>query len=157
MKMMLPIHRAFALLALCVAMPSFGEVVVSNAWIASSPPGGRAMAGYFTAHNNGTTDVRILKAASPDFERIELHTVVHEGELHRMQPADGITVPAGDNVVLQPGELHLMLIGPSCQLKEGDKVFIRLTLEDGAQVPATFEIRPRQVRPSSDSQPGSGA
>jgi copper(I)-binding protein len=131
------------LLSLSLNGPAWAGLVVTDAWIAAAPPGVRTMAGYFTATNDGTEDVRILGASSRDFRRIELHTVVTDGEMHGMRPVEEIAVPPGDAVFLAPGERHLMLIDGGCDLQAGDSVFVKLRTAEGDEIPVTFKVRHR--------------
>ncbi|RMP62870.1 hypothetical protein ALQ18_02334 [Pseudomonas marginalis pv. marginalis] len=47
-----------------------------------------------------------------------------------MDPVDSVALPAGKTVVFDPSGYHVMFIGLSAQVKEGDKVPLTLTVED---------------------------
>ena len=140
-----PFQFACAFLVWGTAWPAFAELLISDAWIAAAPPGVRTMAGYFSVANEGAHDSHIVGATSPDFERIELHAVVSDGQMHGMRELEQITVPAGDTISLAPGERHLMLIDGGCHLKSGDSVFVKLRLSDNVTLPVTFEVRSRDT------------
>ena len=66
---------------------------------------------FVMLHNKGAA-TRLVSAASPDFERIELHT--HKKNpygMMRMVQVDDFAVPANGMLALKPGGHHLMLFG----------------------------------------------
>lgn len=123
--------------------PVLAELLVSDAWIAAAPPGVRTMAGYVKVANQSSRDIDLIRATSPDFERVEFHAVVRDGQMHGMRALERITVPAGGEISLAPGERHLMLIDGGCHLKNGDSVFVKFHLSDDTALPVTFKVRHR--------------
>ncbi len=107
------------------------DVQAHDAWVALTPPGAYATAGFMTLHNGGETDVDLLAAAADGFEAVELHRSVNKDGMHRMIEQERIAIPAGEAVQLAPGGYHIMLIGLQRPLVEGDSVPIELTFDDG--------------------------
>ncbi len=118
---------------------SAGELAVHGAWVRLSPPGANA-AGYLELRNSGEETLRVVAVSSPAAERVEMHRTVVEGDVARMRPVEAIEVAGGGAVVLEPGGLHLMLIGPK-GLREGAELALTLTLESGETLAATAEVR----------------
>jgi hypothetical protein len=58
----------------------------------------------------------------------------------RMRPVDAVEVPAGGEAVLEPGGLHVMLIGLKAPLEEGDSFALRLVFEDAGEVEVVTTI-----------------
>lgn len=114
-------------------------LTVIDAW-ARSAPEGDISAAYMTLANDGDEPVVIVEAASPVAQVVELHETRHEeghedeGGHATMMPVDQIVVPAGEQVSLEPGGLHIMLIGLVEDLNPGDVIPISLVLEDGSTV-----------------------
>ncbi|MBX6375463.1 MAG: copper chaperone PCu(A)C [Acetobacteraceae bacterium] len=127
------------------------EIEVSAAWTRAASQGATG-AGYMVLRNRGTTADRIVSASSPVARTVELHTHVHEGGVMRMRPVPAIDLPAGQEVRLAPGGLHLMLIGLTRPLREGERVPVTLTLEHGGSLTVELEVmsaRSRGPAPSS--------
>ena len=98
-----------------------------EAWARFSAPG-MSMSGVFMdLHNRSGRDDELLSANSPAAQTVELHTHVQEQGMMRMrQLPGGIALPQGQTVHLQPGGLHIMLMGLKQPLKAGEHVTLQL-------------------------------
>ena len=115
---------------------------VSQAWVRETPPNAPVAAGYLTIRNQGASNDRLLKIASTEAERVEIHEIRHEDGVARMREMpDGLPLPAGSTVELKPGGYHLMLIGPSRSFRSGDTVNATLTFEHAGEQKVEFEVR----------------
>lgn len=79
----------------------------------------------------------------------EIHEVQMENDVMRMSPIDGIDIPAGETVHLQPGGWHIMVMGLEHPLVEGDTFPLTLIFESGtvisveawvSQTPIPYEL-----------------
>jgi len=105
------------------------------------PTGQDQTAAYLTLRNNDKQDHSVVKAASPAARVTELHTVVDEGGMKKMRPVPKMDIKAGSETKLQPGGLHIMLIGLKQPLREGTHVTITLTFEDGSSRNISAPVR----------------
>jgi copper(I)-binding protein len=110
---------------------------------AADRPGPTAMTAVFgTLRNPADRDVGVTGGSSPAATRVELHETVRteSGEM-RMQPKDGgLVVPAGGELVLEPGGTHVMLLGLTRGLANGATVPVTLTTTAG-EVTVTVPVR----------------
>ena len=104
-----------------------GSIKIDHPWSRATVAGIPNGAAYFVLENKGDTDDRLLSAASPVADKVELHTHLKEGEIVRMRQVDDVNLPAGETVAFEPGGLHVMLMGLKEPLEQ-DKSF-PLTLE----------------------------
>ncbi|MFM1892226.1 MAG: hypothetical protein RLZ44_1303 [Pseudomonadota bacterium] len=138
---------ALAAALLCGATPAWSgsaaeEVAVHDAYARAVPPVVPNSAAFMTLHNAGTADHTLVSASSPAAATVELHTHINDNGVMRMRPVEGgIAVPAGGSTELQPGGLHVMLIGLHQPLVEGDQVELELTFEDGSTQLLTAPVR----------------
>lgn len=100
-------------------------------WVRAAPSVAKVMAGYGTLHNPLQTAVRIESLSSPAFERVELHEMSMAGGVMKMRRRDPYTLEAGQDLVLEPGGWHLMLIGPKAPQAEGTFVTVRINTDQG--------------------------
>ncbi|WP_024326370.1 copper chaperone PCu(A)C [Thioalkalivibrio sp. AKL19] len=116
-------------------------------WIRLMP--GDMTGGYFVLRNHGERDYRIVAADAPISEVVELHEHAHVDGVMRMRQVDGLEIPAGERLLLEPGGLHLMFIRLHEPLTAGDWIPVILEFDDGG----TMEIHARVQRGegSSDS------
>jgi len=91
------------------------------------------LAGYMVFSNSGDDTAVMTSIDSPDFSGAEIHQTVVEDGVARMQPLAGLEVPAGQQVALEPGGMHLMLFNPVRPLREGDEVTLQIHAAGGWQ------------------------
>jgi copper(I)-binding protein len=113
-------------------LPAVGATLeVRDAWIREAPPTASVLAAYMVISNTGGTPARITAIASPDFDHTELHRTIVESGVARMVPIEKLEIAAGEMISLEPGGIHLMLINPLRQLRQGDTVTLILQCADG--------------------------
>lgn len=111
------------------------ELQITDGWVRvseTSTKGG--MTGAFaTIQNHTNHDVTLVGGSADVAMMTEVHEVVMlDGEM-KMQPKDGgILIKAGESVSLEPGGLHVMLMGLKKAILEGDEVTLTLDF-DGAE------------------------
>ena len=110
-------------------------LVVRDAWVREAPPGASVLAGYLQLENRGPETLVFDALSSSDFGRIELHRTLVEEGVAKMQPVGQLEIAAGESVSLEPGGMHLMLMGPRQSMSPGNQVLIQMTSAAGQ----TFE------------------
>jgi copper(I)-binding protein len=128
------------LLAACGAAATGSEIVVSDARV--PVPAGANGAGYLTLANDGDADDRLVGASTDIAEAVELHESSMEGGSMSMRQLEGIDVPAGGAAVLEPGGLHLMLVGVTDELTVGDAVELTLEFAEAGEQTVRAEVVP---------------
>ncbi|MEZ5560695.1 MAG: copper chaperone PCu(A)C [Pseudomonadales bacterium] len=98
-------------------------------------PGQDKTVGYFTARNDGTAPIVLVGAQSPSLRSIEMHAILHDGDMVRMRRQQTVEIAPGETVRFQPGGLHLMIFGTAGL---GETVDIELVTASGGRVPVTF-------------------
>lgn len=107
-------------------------VHVLGAW---ARPGGMAMpnsAAYGLLVNLGEEDVTLVSAETGVAEAVELHEMtMGDNDVMQMSMIEGgIVVPAGGVAQLQPGGLHVMLIGVAEPMEVDTTITLTLTFDD---------------------------
>jgi len=127
--------RATLALAALVLAPSVALAdgpEVHDAYIRSSGGTGSAAA-FMMIHNHGETGDRLIGAASPAAARVELHT--HEedanGVMKMIHIEEGFDLPAGGEIPMQRGGAHVMFMGLTEPLEDGDTVPLTLIFSSG--------------------------
>lgn len=114
------------------AAPKAGDVAIEQPFARATPA--KVGGVFMTLKNAGGTADKLVKAASPVAENVELHTHVKDGDAMRMRPVENIPVPAHGQTALEPGGYHVMLIGLKQPLKEGTQFPLTLTFEKAGTV-----------------------
>lgn len=133
-----------------------GDLHLSGAFARATLPRAPVAGAYLTIMNHGADDDRLISATAPVSNEVQIHTMDHkDGVMTMRQLPDGLPIPAGETVVLEPGGLHLMLMGLTGALEKGQSVTIELVFERAGAVPVTFDIRALNAR--SGAAGGHGA
>ena len=128
-------------------------VKAMEAWARPSLGKAPNSAAYVTIMNHSGSADRLVAAKADVSERVELHQHIMEGNVAKMRPVEGgIEVPANGKVELKPGGLHVMLIGLSGKLSEGDSFPMTLVFESGVE--QTVEVSVRRISGTAESGHG---
>ena len=112
-----------------------GDLAFGDAWArASATSVARAGAAYVSIANTGAEDDVLTGGASAVANRVEIHIHKHEDGVMKMRPAGDVTIPAGEEVTMGPGGLHVMLMGLKQPLKEGEMFEVTLTFQNAGEV-----------------------
>jgi copper(I)-binding protein len=120
-------------------------VMVIDPYVRAVPPGQPNSASFLTLQNSDSQAHALVGAESPVSKVVELHAHTMVDGMMRMRPVEKIDVPAGGAVALQPGGLHVMLIGLQQQLVPGEGVGLTLIFEDGSKKQVTAPVRKLQM------------
>ena len=145
---------AAALLASPVPAQDYklGDIDIGHPYVIAST--GRSAAGYFSVTNHGAT-ADSLVAIRTDFPRSEVHgTETDASGVSRMSRVPALEIPAGGTVTLQPGGLHVMLMGLDHPLAAGDEVAATLVFENAGEVAVVFQVQARGKGAAGDAMPG---
>lgn len=117
-------------------------VHLMQAWLRATPPGATVGAGYGVLHNPGAAPATLVAVDSPIAGKVEIHEMREADGLMQMRRLDeGLSVPAGGQVALAPGGLHLMLMDLRAPLSEGDAVAMTFRFADGEVVELNVPVR----------------
>lgn len=98
-------------------------------------------AAYFTITNNGDEADRLVSVTTDMAEAVEIHEVTMDNNVMEMSPLhDGLEIPAGEEVSLEPSGYHIMLIGITESLIAGEEYDLTLTFEHAGDVTLTVPI-----------------
>jgi len=119
--------------------PGAAKVQAAEVWARAAAAGNSAA--YMILRNGGEAADRLLKAESDVAEAVELHKSTMEGGMMKMAPVEIIEVPAKGQAKLEPGGLHVMLIGLKRELKAGEKIKLKLQFEKAGMQEIEAEVR----------------
>jgi copper(I)-binding protein len=109
------------------------SISVSEPYVRAVPPGTPNSAAFMTLTNKGSSDNALVSATSPASKVVELHTHTMDNGMMKMRQVEKIDLPVGKSAVLEPGGLHVMLIGLTGDLKPGEQVDLTLKFADGSE------------------------
>ena len=120
---------------------SGGAVTVDDPWGRPSPSSAENAAFYMTLVG-GTESDTLIGASSDACTMTEVHeTTMNDGQMSMAPVEDGVVIPAGETVVLEPGGLHVMCMGIVEPLTAGDSVDVDLSFASGETTTVSADIR----------------
>jgi copper(I)-binding protein len=87
-------------------------------------------AAYGELHNKKNKAIRLEGFDSDAFTSVSLHLSVIEDGVSSMHEQSGIEIAPGESLLLEPGGLHLMLMGSTREVGVGDEIEIAITSGD---------------------------
>lgn len=147
------IHRAVVVPALLLMFfltacsPAAGGITISGAWARPSPAGDMAAMGgvnggaFMIIRNNDSQPDSLIGAESSAARVVEIHQTTMTGDVMRMQQVESLEIPAGGEVLLQPGGYHIMLIDLQQNLTPGGIIEITLVFQQAGPVTVAVEVQ----------------
>lgn len=143
-----------ALLSLSTSVHAHAGQITIEEPFARAPAASSQVAGVFmTVRNSGTTADALIGVETPIAARAELHTHVMDGDIMRMRQVEAIDLPSGEIVRLQPGGLHVMLIGLQRPLRQGEAFPLTLSFAKAEKMTIEVPVKsPAEMPPMPSHQ-----
>ncbi len=127
-------------LVLAACQPGASQLVVQNVW-ARPAAAGENGAVFLTITNAWPEDDALLSASSSVAAAVEIHRSTMQDGVMSMTPQERVDLPSGQEVVFEPGGLHIMLINLQQDLDPGDTFEITLHFENLPAQTVTVTVR----------------
>jgi hypothetical protein len=89
-----------------------GTLTIHHPWSPPTPANATVAAGYMAITNNGKEDDRLLAATAEISTTCQIHEMkMDKGVMVMNELKDGLVIPAGGEVLLKPGDYHVMMMG----------------------------------------------
>lgn len=108
-------------------------IAIHHPTVKTTPPGITNSAAYFTLVNNGEKAITLIDVASDGAKLVEMHEHIKHNGTFKMQKMQPLTIPANSKANFEPGGNHIMFIDVTKPIKNGDKIDITLSFDDGTQ------------------------
>ena len=135
-----------AALAMSLALPAYaGDIMIKDAYVRTAMKGAKSGAAFMQIMNHSDTDDRLIGVSSDIAKRVELHTHkdMGEGVMKMMEVEEGFVIPAGGMHGLARGGDHVMFMGLTQEMVQGESVEVTLTFEEAGdmvvQIPVDSE------------------
>ena len=99
------------------------ELALSGAFARATLPNQPIGGGFVTITNGGVEDDRLIAVSTTIAGRAEIHEMAMQGDTMKMREiSQGLPIPAGETVSLEPGGYHLMFMGLAMLLMTFEKL-----------------------------------
>ena len=116
-------------------------LTVSDPWVKAGEEGMTSAFGTLT--NDTDRDLVLIGARTEASAHVELHETTDDGSggMSMQEKEGGFPLAAGEQLVLEPGGHHLMLMDLTAPLLPGDEVELILEFEDDTEHPLTATVK----------------
>lgn len=130
-----------------------GDLFIGHPVARETPANAPVSAGYMTIRNEGETADRLIGGSVGFAGTVEIHEMSMDGDVMRMREIEGgIEIPAGEEVKLVPGGLHVMFMDMRQRLEAGQEHTGTLTFENAGDVDVVFHVETlSQIREAMDN------
>ncbi len=115
---------------------------ISRLWARATPPGAKAGAVYLDIANGLGGSVNLIGVSSPLASRAEVHESLLVDGMMKMRKRETLTIPAGEQLSFAPGGLHIMLMGLSAPLTEGEEFQVTLQFDEYPELTLQVPVFP---------------
>lgn len=114
------------------AFSGLEDIVVENSWARASIGANRPGVAYMTLRNAGNEPIKLVGLETPLALKPDIHeTKIDASGVSTMRPAGELTIASGERLSLQPGGLHVMLMGLQKPMIKGEVFSLSLKFADG--------------------------
>lgn len=122
---------------------TIGTLSIEAPWIRATPGGVKVAGGYMKITNTGSQPDRLIGGSLAAASSVELHEMKMVGDVMNMRRLEqGLEIKPGESVELKPGSYHVMFMGLSRPLAEGQTVGGTLRFEKAGSVEVTYRVAP---------------
>lgn len=144
-----------ALLFLWLVMPSpakaaalpdsrVGSLQVTEVWSRPTPPTASVGVVYLSITNSGKQADRLLDVRSSIAGKVEIHESLNVQGAMQMRAVAYVECPPGTTVKIEPGGLHVMLIGLTRPLVAGTVFTLTLQFRDAGALTLRVPVEARE-------------
>lgn len=130
-------------LSVCFNLPaSAGAIMVQDPYARASGKSATSGAAFMVLMNHGAADDRLVGVTSDAAKKVELHTHSEDanGLVKMRHLVEGAVIPAGGMHALERGGDHVMFMGLSAPMTQGDEISVTLMFENAGAVSITVPV-----------------
>jgi hypothetical protein len=132
---------ALTVAALLAVANAWAQVTARDPWARPTAPG-QSVGGTYLKLEGGKENDRLISVHADIAQAVQIHSMKMEGDIMRMRALDGLEIPAGKIVELQPGGLHIMLLGLKTPLKVGNSFPLSLQFAQSGLLKVNVRVLP---------------
>jgi len=117
-----------------------GDISIGHIWARATPAGATTAAIYVPLLNTGMEEDKLVGATTDLADKIEIHGETKENGITKMTMLAAIDLEPNQPVTLEPGGMHLMVVGLKQPLKEGDMFPLTLKFEKAGEIKVEAKI-----------------
>lgn len=134
-----------------------GTIKISGSWTRATPAGAKVAGGFLTIANTGTQPDRLIGGSMVTSGKVEIHEMsMADGVMKMAELAQGLEIKAGATVELKPGGFHIMFIGLTAPVNEGDKLQGTLVFQRAGTIKIDYDAAAIGAKGNAAAAPAHG-
>lgn len=133
-------------IAQALAEPMADKIETEGLWARATTTYSHASAVYGKIINRTGVDDALVAVTTPVARMVEIHRTVEENGAMQMVPMEKVVLKDSSYVEMEPGDLHIMLMGLNGQLVDGREFPMTFQFESGKQQNVKVSIKPMSYR-----------
>jgi periplasmic copper chaperone A len=121
-----------------------GNLIVAAPWSRPTPPAATVGVVYLALTNAGRTADRLIGLSSPVAHTVEIHESRTIQGMMQMRALEAVDCPPGAVVKIEPGGLHIMLVGLNQPLTAGMEFPLSLRFRDAGVLTVKVPVSDRE-------------
>lgn len=133
----MPLKPLLAVLLACLSGPLLAQgIEVHEPYAITTGVTAQTGAAFMVIHNHSDTDDALIDVRSDAARLVELHThtMNDAGVMSMGKVTDPVPLPVGGEIVLDRGSYHVMFMGLTAPLADGDMVSVTLVFQNAGEV-----------------------
>jgi periplasmic copper chaperone A len=119
---------------------------IGHPWTRPAMQGGAGV-GYMTIANTGKAADTLVAVETSAAKSAGVHRTAVNGQVTSMRPLPALAIAPGQTVALAPGGDHIMMVGLTRALSQGQKIPVTLVFQKAGRV--QIELSVETTRPAS--------
>jgi iron complex outermembrane receptor protein len=150
-------RRFLPLLAAVLVAPAvahqyeLGQLVIGHPWSRPTAAGMPMGVAYLSITNNGTEPEVLTGASSTAAASVQFHQTTISDGMARMRPLTEVTIAPGATIKVEPGAIHVMLVGLKAPLEVGKFVPLTLEFRKAGTITVQVAIEARDAPPAAEN------
>ena len=143
-----------AMLGLLAASPAASAdftakgLKIGQPWTRPAAQGGSGV-GYLTIANVGKAADALIGVETAAAKSAGVHRSAMEGQVMTMRPVAALAIAPGQTVSLQPGGDHIMMVGLTRALSQGEKIPVTLVFQKAGRVQIALVVEKTGPAPAA--------
>ena len=118
-----------------------GAMRIMHPWARASIGHGKNGAAFLTIVNTGGAEDKLVAATTDVAKSAEIHqSKMEDGVMKMRMLMGGLTIPANGKVELKPMGMHVMMMGLTEKLIEGEALVLTLTFEKSGSIDISVPV-----------------
>ena len=126
-----------------------GDLNIHHPWARATPAGAEVAGGYMEITNSGPSGDRLVAVEVGGIHMAAIHEMVTVDGIMKMRPLpSGLEIKAGETIILKPGSFHVMMMGLSKPLLDGETISGTLHFEKAGSIDIEYKIEAMGSEPA---------